>query len=377
MTVDADILVIGAGMAGASIAAQLAAAHRVIIVEREPHAGYHSTGRSAAVFTETYGGNTVRALAAASRGFFENPPAGFAQTPLLNPRGVLYIATPDDRESVEALLCRPGVAQRTQRISAAEARKLVPILRESHVAQAIHEPNASDIDVHQVLEGFLRQARRGGAQVRFNCELLGLSRTPGGWLADTTIGPISAACIVNAAGAWADQVGQLAQAQPIGLQPGRRTALLVEAPEGLDITRWPLTVDVNELFYLKPDAGRLLLSPVDDTPSAPCDAQPDEYDIATAVDRVEKATVLDVRRVLRKWAGLRSSVRDGIPVIGHDTRARGFFWLAGQGGYGIQAAPAMARIAASLLTGRPIPAEIADLGIVAQELSPSRLLRTA
>jgi D-arginine dehydrogenase len=373
MIAETDILVIGAGIAGASVAAELAGRRRVIIVERELHVGYHATGRSVALFTETYGGDTVRALTMASRNFFENPPDGFAGTPLLTPRGVLYIARQDQGESLHRLMRHTSTESRVKRISAAEARALIPILREVYSGEALYEMGASDINVHELHSGFLRKACAEGAAVRLNCEVLALDRAANGWLVNTTSGEISASVVINAAGAWADEVGKMASAQRIGLQPMRRTVLLIDSPPEIDLKSCPLTVDIDQQFYIKPEVGRLLLSPADETPSLPCDAQPEEYDIAIAVDRIERAMRLDIRHIHRKWAGLRSVVRDGVPVVGRDPIREGFFWLAGQGGYGIQTAPAMARIAASLLCERPIPSDITDFGIQQISLSPARL----
>ena len=183
----------------------------------------------------------------------------------------------------------------------------------------------------------------------------------------------AAPVVVNAAGAWADVVAELAGARPIGLQPMRRTALLVDPPEGVRIDDWPMVIDVEETFYFKPDAGLLLLSPADETPSPPCDAQPEALDVAVAIDRVQTATTLEVRRVRHRWAGLRSFVADRAPVAGWDPEAAGFFWLAGQGGYGIQTAPAMARTAAALLQNEALPGDLVDAGVDPRALSPERL----
>ncbi len=228
------------------------------------------------------------------------------------------------------------------------------------------------MDVDVLHQAWLRQLRARGGELRVNAEVVSLSPHGAGWRVETSDGRIDAATVINAAGAWADVVAQLAGARTVGLQPNRRTALIVPAPAGSDSEDWPMVIDVDEQFYFRPDAGALLLSPGDETPSDPCDAQPEEWDIATAIDRVQTATTLEVTRVRRSWAGLRSFVADRSPVVGYAPDAPGFFWLAGQGGYGIQTAPAMGRLAAALVRGEPAPDDLARFGVEAHDLRPGR-----
>jgi D-arginine dehydrogenase len=368
----ADFLIIGAGMAGASCGYWLSRHGRVILLEREAQPGYHTTGRSAALYTETYGNAAMRALTVASRAFYLDPPAGFASTPLLAPRGTLLVARADQLADLERLYgeCR-GLVGNLALWSGEQVRARVPAFRPDQVAAAVFEPDARDIDVHALHQGFLRGIRAAGGEVACNAEALALIRS-GGWQVESRAGVFRAPVVVNAAGAWADEIGRLAGARPLGLTPLRRTAITFDAPPGVAISEWPAVIDVDEQWYFKPDAGRLLASPADETPSPPCDAQPDEYDIALLVERLTQATTLKVPRLAAKWAGLRSFVADRTIALGFDTNVAGFFWLAGQGGYGIQTAPAAGRAAAALARGMELPADIGDLGVDAGQLSPSR-----
>ncbi|HIM46749.1 MAG TPA: FAD-binding oxidoreductase [Alphaproteobacteria bacterium] len=371
-----DFLVIGAGMAGASAAYELAELGSVILIEREDMPGYHTTGRSAAVFTEAYGNRTIRGITTASRAFYNAPPDGFGDDPLLTPRGALFIGREDQRatlqqhyEDCHALV--PSVSL----IDGAEACRLVPILRPDYVAGAVHEPDAMGIDVNALHQGYLHGLKSRGGTLVTDAELTGLARNGGTWDIDTRAGNYQAPVVVNAAGAWCDVVAELAGVRPVGLVPKRRTAFIFDAPEGSNSDDWPLMADIDEEFYIKPDAGRLLGSPADETPMPPQDIQPDELDIAIAVDRIEKATTVKISRILNKWAGLRSFVADKTLVAGFDAEAHGFFWLAGQGGYGIQTAPAMAVIAAALASGGDFPAHVTERGVSAADLDPARLFK--
>jgi D-arginine dehydrogenase len=368
-----DILIIGGGIAGASLGASLPAGLRVAMIERETRPGYHSTGRSAALFSEIYGPAPVRALSRASRAFLFAPPAGFAPYPLVSPRGSLYIARADQSAPFEAMAALPDVAAGTRRVDPARAVRLSPLLREGYVARALYEPAARDMDVDAIHQGYLRQFRARGGEVLLDREVIGCERVGGAWRVTTPLGDLRAAVVVNAAGAWAEQLGAMAGAAPIGLTPRRRTAVLVDAGDGPGVAASPLTIDIGEAFYFKPDAGLLLLSPADETPSEACDAQPEELDVAVAIDRVEGATTLEVRQVRGKWAGLRSFVADRCPVVGFDAVCSGFFWLAGQGGYGIQTSPAMGRLAAALVQGLAPPSDLADHGLDVADLAPQRL----
>ncbi len=359
-------------MAGASVASELAGTYRVLLAERESQPGYHTTGRSAALFSETYGPPQIRALSRASRAFFDGPPAGFATAPILSARGVLTVARPDQIEALERELATFPVGEKIRRASPAEALALMPLLRGGYVAGAIHDTSARDIDVHALHQGYLRQFRAAGGRMETGAEILGIERDGASWRIRTSNLEIRADIVVNAAGAWADEIGLMAGANRIGLVPKRRTALIIAAPDGVQIGPWPMVVDVDEEFYLKPDAGRFLISPADETPSAPCDAQPEELDVAICIDRIEKAFDFPVQRVENKWAGLRRFVADSTPVAGYEPGPPGFFWLAGQGGYGIQTAPALSRLAAALVAGKNPPADIIDEGVIPTALSPAR-----
>ena len=370
----ADIVIIGAGIAGASLAYELAGRRRVVLLEREGMPGYHTTGRSAATFTESYGEAPVRLLATASRDFFTAPPAGFSEHPLLAARGLLFPAREDQLPALEAMLAEQSPTV-VERIDGREAREMVPILRRDQVAAAVRVRGASDIDVHALHQGFLSRLKARDGRIMVDAEVTAIDRDGDAWRVTTRAGAVEAPIVVDAAGAWADDIARLAGVAPVGLVPKRRTAMIVDAPEGIDASAWPLVIDIDEQFYFKPEAGRLLASPADETPMAPCDVRPDEYDIAVCVDRLERATTLRVRRIERSWAGLRSFVDDHLPVVGFEPVARGFFWLAGQGGIGIMTAPAMARLAAALVLGDAVPADIRALGVDPAMLAPERFRR--
>ncbi|GAB4469413.1 MAG: FAD-dependent catabolic D-arginine dehydrogenase DauA [Burkholderiaceae bacterium] len=368
-----DFLVIGAGIAGASAAYELAASGRVLVLERESQPGYHTTGRSAALFTETYGNATMRALTRASKAFLTSPPAGFAPVPLLAPRGTLLAARADQRSALERAFAEcSALVGNLERWTGAQVRERVPVFTDAQVDGGLWEPDAMDIDVHALHHGFLRGLRARGGEVVCDAEVIALERAGADWVVETGAERFAAPIVVNAAGAWADEIGRLAGAAPVGLVPKRRTAITFDAPRGVAIERWPAVIDVDERWYFKPDAGRILASPADETPSAPCDAQPDEYDVAVLIDRITTATTLAIPRIHAKWAGLRSFVADKTLVAGFDPRQRGFFWLAGQGGYGIQTAPAAGRVAAALARGEPLPADVQALGVGAGDLAPDR-----
>ncbi len=366
--------IVGAGIAGASAGYNLASAGPTLLLEREGQPGYHSTGRSAALYTETYGNRVIRGLTLASRPFFEAPPAGFAEHPLLTPRGTLVIARADQREKLAASLAESkAILPSVEGVDGARAAALCPTLRPGYVVSAFYEEDARDMDVHAIHQGFLRGFRAAGGRLVCDAEVTRLSRNGAGWTITTRAGTFTADVIINAAGAWADVLARMAGAKPVGLVPKRRTAVTIEPPAESGFRSWPAVIDVDEQFYWKPDAGQLILSPADETPVEPQDIQPEEMDIAICVDRVDQATTLAIRRVLRKWAGLRSFVRDKSPVAGFAPEAPGFFWLAGQGGYGIMTSPAMGRVAAALAQQKPLPDDIAAHGVTAADLAPQRL----
>ncbi len=370
-----DIVVIGAGMAGASVAFELAPHGRVAVAEMEDQPGYHTTGRSAAIFSETYGPAPIRALTGQSRRFFETPPQQFGEVPLLSPRRILHIARDNQGGQLEALFQTIGGQLGVRRVDRADIALLVPLLRPDHATAGLLEEGAYDIDVNALHQGYLRGVRRRGGVVLPGAGISRLERGGGVWTLHAGDYVITAAIVVNAAGAWADEIGAKAGAAAIGLVPKRRTIVIADTPPGVDAGDWPAVGDVDDTFYLKPDSGRLMLSPADETPSAPCDAQPDEMDVAICVDRIEQAFDFKVQRIENRWAGLRSFVADRAPVCGFDPDLAGFFWLAGQGGYGIQSAPALAQLAAALITGAALPEGLTDRGFEPDSVSPLRLDR--
>jgi D-arginine dehydrogenase len=358
-----DIAVIGAGMAGASLAAELAPHARVLVIEGEDAPGYHATGRSAAFWEECYGGPGVVPLTRASGAYL-------AEHGFLTPRGALYVGRAEDRPAMDdfcASYAATGVT--IERLAPAALGERVPQLRPEW-SEALHQPACADIDVAGLHQHYLALARRHGAVIQCRALVAGLVREGGAWTITDARGETwRAASVVNAAGAWADQIARLAGLRPIGIAPLRRSVavLRVDPPAPADL---PLVLDINGGFYFKPDAGRLWLSPHDEVPSDPCDAAPDELDIAIAIDRFQQVTDWPIAAVERRWAGLRSFAPDRLPVYGFDRRAEGFFWFAGQGGFGIQTAPAAARIGAQVLLGQGPDAMTA--GIERAAYSPHR-----
>ena len=348
-----DVIVIGGGIAGISAAAEIAASGAdVTLLEAESQLAYHTTGRSAALFFENYGHPTVRALSRASRAYFENPPIGTVDSPILSPRGAMVVAPPDQVRTLRDQI-EEGRRHGTEvlELTAEEACGLVPVLRAEMVAAASYEADAADMDVAAIHQSYVRTFRGCGGTVVTSARVTSLE--PGQqWTATTGDGArYSARVVINAAGAWCDHVAAMAGARQVGLVPKRRTVFMVTGPARS--AEWPLTVDAAHTFYFKPDGPQLLCSPADETPTEPADARPEELDIALAIERINEMTTLGIRSIRSSWAGLRSFVADGGMVIGFDGDIESFFWLAGQGGTGIQTAPAAARLAADLVTGVP------------------------
>jgi D-arginine dehydrogenase len=344
MSFDADIAIIGAGIAGASLAAEVAGEASVLLLEAEDQPGYHSTGRSAAFWAESYGGPFVQPLTSASGPFLADH--GF-----LHPRGALHLADAGGLAALSALEAGFGASVALERLGGGRLRAMVPGLRGRWTA-GLFEPSCADIDVAALHGLYLAQARRAGARLVAGAEVRALRREGGGWRLETAAGAFTAGIVADAAGAWADRIAALAGAVPVGLQPHRRTLvqLRIDPPVPPNL---PLVIDALERFYFKPEAGgRLWLSPHDETPCEPCDCAPEELDIALAIDRLEQAVDWRVERVERSWAGLRTFAPDRRPVYGFDPAMPGFFWCAGQGGFGIQTAPAAAKLAAALLLAR-------------------------
>lgn len=369
-----DFIVIGAGMVGASIAYELASTARVCVLEGEDRPGFHATARSAALFAPTYGGREIRALTRASRSFFDNPPVGFTEHALLRDRGCLYIARSDQLDHLDHMVTSiRNSGGKVVMLDKHAAAKRVSLLREGYVAGAAFDADAMDIEVESLHQGFLRGGRAAGVVLITRSWVAEPRWHNGTWSIELSDGQtVSAPVLVNAAGAWADTVAERCGVAQLGLQPLRRTALLVDVPAGVDVTDWPAVIDADEMFYFKPEAGKLLLSPADETPDVPRDAYPDDLDVAIAVDRVQSALELEVTRVSHSWAGLRTFSPDRAPVVGFDARVKGFFWCAGQGGYGIQTAPAMGRTAAAVARGERVPADVSREGLTEADLSPLR-----
>jgi len=370
-----DFAIVGAGIAGASAAYEISAHAPTVLLERENQPGYHTTGRSAALYMESYGTPAIRALTRASRPFFDAPPEVFGSDPILTPRGVLHVAGPDQGALFDAawqdLSARGGDVRRVARDALLAA---VPCLRPEAAAMGIAEGGASDIDVHALHQGYLRGFRRQGGQLRTDAHVTGLQRSDGYWTVTLADGSaLQARHIVNAAGAWADTLADLAGVPRIGLEPRRRTAFTFAPPAGVDVAHWPAVVGIDESYYFKPDAGVLLGSPANADPVQPHDVVPEELDVAIGIHNIEQATTMSIRRPHRTWAGLRSFVADGDMVIGWEPRQEGFFWLAAQGGYGIQSAAGAAQLARSLLLGEPLPAVLRAEGVEPARLAPERL----
>jgi D-arginine dehydrogenase len=369
-----DYAIVGAGIAGASLAWRLAPHGATVVLEAEPQPGVHATGRSAAMFMESYGPPAVRALTRASRAFYRQPPPGFTEHPLLAPRGALYVATHEQAGLLGTLRAElEASGSQVDLLDAAAALRLAPCLRAESLHGALYEIDAQDIDVAALHQGFLRGLRAAGGQVRTASRLTAARREDGLWSLQTAGGGIlRARILVDAAGAWADEVAIACGIAPLGFVPRRRSAFTFRAPDGIDASPWPAVVGIDETWYFKPDAGQLLGSPANADDAHPHDVVPEELDIATGIWRIEEATTLTIRRPTATWAGLRTFAPDGEIVIGFDATREGFFWLAGQGGYGIQSAAGASALAASLILGEPLPEALQAHGVDPAAVSPAR-----
>ncbi len=369
----ADVLVVGGGVAGICVAGSLASSARVLLLERESAVGYHSSGRSAALYIEPYSNMPVYALTRGSREFLLRPPDGFSEVPLARSRGGLTLAPAGQEPALDAFLeCWQSRCPAIREIDAARALADVPVLIEGYARRAAYDPEVYALDTDAMLQGWLRMLRQHGSELITDAGVSDLQRVDGGWRVETPKGVFRAPVLVNAAGAWAAALGRLAGAQSLPLVPHRRTAALIEAPQGCSVDDWPTVADAAHTFYFKPEAGALMLSPADATPTEPCDARPEELDLALAVARAEEAARLDVKRFIATWAGLRTFVPDQVPVMGFDDQVEGFYWAAGQGGTGFQTAPAAGRWMAAEILGTPAPEDLRELGLTAEALSPRR-----
>ncbi|TKD53072.1 NAD(P)/FAD-dependent oxidoreductase [Sphingomonas baiyangensis] len=362
-----DIAIVGGGIAGASLAGAIGRDARVLLLEAEDQPGYHATGRSAAFWSETYGGPAIQPLTTASGPMLREPPDWLGGETFLAPRGELFIAADDDAAALDAFVAEfAGTGVALERV---DPRVMLPGLR-PHWTLGVYEPTCMDIDVARLHAAYLALARRSGARIETGAALVAACRSGEIWQLETRAGAFGAAILVDAAGAWADSVAGMAGVAPLGIAPLRRTMvqLRVDPPMAADA---PLVRDGRDRFYFKPESGRVWLSPHDEVPDAPRDAAPEEIDVAVAIDRFESAVDWRIEAVERRWAGLRSFAPDRLPVYGFDPTAEGFFWFAGQGGFGIQTAPAAAALAASLLTGAAPPAWLA--GVDPTMYAPARL----
>lgn len=372
-----DVAIVGAGIAGASLAYFVGDSARVVLLEAEALPGYHTTGRSAAFWVATYGGPGVEPLTTASRAFLQTPPPGFGERSLLGPRGGLHLAPPGDDATLDRLVAEfEASGLRFERLDAAALAARYPILRKEWARDALYEPDSYDIDVARLHQGLLAGARRAGAELLGDAEVTATTRSRDGWDIATRAGPVRAAILVNAAGAWGDAVAARAGAAPLGLRPLRRTMAVLET-DPAPPADLPVVLDACGSFYFKPDAGRIWVSPHDEIDDVARDVRPEDFDVATAIDRFERAARPKVQRLERSWAGLRTFAPDRLPVYGFDPQVPGFFWCVGQGGFGIQTAPAAGALAAALLLGRPLAGELADRGLDPARYAPDRLRSAA
>ncbi len=368
-----DALVIGGGAAGVSIGYELAADRAVGLLEMEDRLAFHTTGRSVATFLESYGGRTVRLLTSASRTFMEQPPNGFDRS-LLTPLPTVWVAPHGHGDDVRNMASAVAEFAPTQLLSAAEVQEVAPIFRPDWVELGMFELGASEIDVAAMHEIYATGLRRRGGEIHTSAGVASMRRVDGRWQVTDRHGQtFEADVVVNASGAWADEVARMAGARPVDIHPLRRTVFTVATPTALASAPMPMVGDVRETFYCKPEGQQILISPADEVPSEPCDAKPEEIDIARAIEVVNEATILDIGHIRSSWAGLRSFVADRTPVAGFDDEVEGFFWFVGQGGYGIQLAPALAQAGAGLIRSGALPDRLISMGLSAAALHRARL----
>ncbi len=368
---ESDFIVIGAGIAGTSAAAELARHVSVLLLEMEAQAGYRATGRSAAFFAAAYGSVAVRGLTGLCEQFLLSPPEGFTEVDLIRLRDCMFFGRADQREQLSRM---QEDNARLIRLTGDQVRQRVPILLADRVDGAMWDKKGGDIDVDALLQGYIRLLRRRDGILLSAHKVDSIARRGGCWSVTANGAEFKASVVVNAAGAWADPVAEMAGLGSLRITPMRRTAFTIDPPEGCDISDWPLMIEADEDFYFKPDAGQLLISPADETPSAACDSQPEDIDVAIGADRFERATGLDIRRVNHSWAGLRTFAPDRCFVAGYDPRAEGFFWLAGQGGYGVQSAPSLAHLTAATVTGSQPGIGFEGVMDYVDAVAPERLL---
>ena len=374
MTNHADYIVIGAGIAGTSAASKLAQYGHTIVLEKEAFPGYHTTGRSAAFFTENYGNNVIRNITKASRNFLENPPQIFGNIPLMNKTtGCLFIATKNQEKIFEIELKKAkSLCPDIREIELDVANSLSPSINNSYIHRVFREPDAMHMDVDLIHQGYIKSLKSAKGELICNAEVNNIIFKNKLWYLNTTLGEFCVPKIINAAGSWCDEIAKLADQEVIGIQPLRRTAITFADPMKRDISNWPLVIDIEEKFYFRPDAGKILASPADEIISEPCDIQPEIEDVAITVARIESATDMKINKIDHKWAGLRNFVADRTPVLGEKIKNSGFFWLAAQGGYGIMTSPALSEIIESLVLDKPFPKSLENFEIEPESFSPNR-----
>lgn len=370
----ADIIIIGGGIAGISAAYFLSQHASVIVMEREDSIGYHSSGRTAAQFTAGISADTMRRLAHASRSFLHEPPSGFAPERILSPRGCLTLGRADQEMRLKRLYDRLISADaRVRYLDRSDAFRVFPAFVESGVAYGVYECDAMDIDVDMLLQGYARGAKARGTKILTRAPAIAIEKKSGQWVVSTPSDTISAPLLLNAAGAWVDEITRLAGLEPIGLTPHRRTAFTFAAPHGVDTSRWPHVSNLDYQWYIQPDAGGILMgSLAEAVPTLPSDVYADDVDVAQAIQNIEQDTILRIDRPLSTWAGLRNFVADKNPVSGTRPGADGFFWLAGHGGCGILTSPALGQATAAVMLDRELPEPLRELGISAADLAPDR-----
>lgn len=373
MSTKSDFLVIGAGIAGASAGYYLSCHGKTVVLEKETQPGYHSTGRSAALFSEHHGPKIICRLARCSHPFLDNPPDGFTNTPLLTDRGVLFVGKSHEHEKARELLSGDdAIAPPLQAVNTAQTLSLVPFLHKAHAEIGVFYPAAKEIDVAALHQGFLRGIKSNGGEVSTDSNVIAVTRLGNAWRVKTQKDVFETGMIINAAGAWADEIAAMAGLEKIGLVPKRRTIITVGLPAAHQNKHYPMVISLDQKFYFKTETGSLLASPMDTTPVPPQDAQPEEIDIATAAFLLEERTTLKADKINNSWAGLRTFLPDDAPAVGKDPGAENFIWLAGQGGYGIKTSEAAARCAVSLSLTNDLPQDVKAMGITRGMLDARR-----
>jgi len=386
----ADFIIVGGGIAGASAGYELSRLGRVVLLERESQPGYHTTGRSSAIFQTSFqkADPLIHALVRASEAFLRRPPRDFTGHSLLKPRPLLYIATPEEQPCLDELYRKlSAINVAADFVDEAAAVRLLPVLAPAYRQRALYEEGLADIDVNALHDGYLRAIKAAGGRVITRAEVTALSRSRSRWHVTSTRGDFAAPVVINAAGAWVDQLAGLAGLAPINIQPLRRTVIMMSPPEDIvrgdetaagnlfrpPLEQWPLVMAAKQGFYFKPDSGKILMTPGDERLCPPSDARPEEIDIAYAAHYLQQATSLKVDKIDHSWAGLRNYVADRHPVVGFDPEGPGFFWLAGQGGFGIKTAPALGRVTAALVAGHGLPDDMTRLGLREEQISVRRI----